>query len=52
VIMSTMAAFWSFHGHFTPRRHVPLSNVARFWAAAVTVWIVGFAVLYFAPALT
>ncbi|HSJ34162.1 MAG TPA: cytochrome c oxidase subunit I [Acidimicrobiia bacterium] len=52
VIMTAMAAYWSFRGHFTPRRHVPLSNVARFWTAAMAVWIVGFGILYFAPSLT
>ena len=51
-IMATLACYWGWRGHYTARRHVPLSNIARFWAAAGAVWVIGFGALYLVPALT
>jgi cytochrome c oxidase subunit I+III len=52
VIMSCLTTLWAWRGQFTPRRHVPLSNVGRFWIATAGMWLIGFGVLYLAPVLT
>jgi cytochrome c oxidase subunit I+III len=52
MIMLATALFWAIRGLYTPRRHAAVANIARFWTAAVVVWIVGFATLYLGPHLT
>jgi cytochrome c oxidase subunit I+III len=49
LIMGAMTLYWSFHGHFTARRHVVVLNLARFWMVTVVVWVIGFAVLHLSP---
>jgi cytochrome c oxidase subunit I+III len=51
-IMGAMTVFWSLRGQYTARRHANVTNIARFWTAAVIVWIVAFGVLYLGPLLT
>jgi cytochrome c oxidase subunit I+III len=51
-IMITMVLYWGARGVYTQRRHAPIANVVRFWAAMVVMWVVGFGTLYLAPALT
>jgi cytochrome c oxidase subunit I+III len=52
MIMVTMSLYWAIRGQYTVRRHANVANVARFWAAMVVMWVVGFAVLYLGPHLT
>ena len=52
LIMGAMTLVWGYRHALTPRRHVTASNTARFWAAAVSVWLIGFATLYLGPYLT
>jgi cytochrome c oxidase subunit I+III len=52
LIMLAMTLFWALRGQFSARRYAPVVNVARFHAAAVVVWVVGFGTLYLGPALT
>jgi cytochrome c oxidase subunit I+III len=47
-----MTVFWTVRGAYTPRRHAPVANVARFWMAMVSVWVIGFGTLYLGPYLT
>src|SRR5690606_29092615 len=41
-LMAGLSALWARQGHFTPRRHVPLSNVVRYWLAVTVMWFIGF----------
>jgi cytochrome c oxidase subunit I+III len=52
MIMLTMVTYWAARGVYTPRRHAPIANVVRFWAAMAVMWLGGFGTLYLAPALT
>jgi cytochrome c oxidase subunit I+III len=60
VVMVTVAAlivvaltlYWAVRGQYTTRRHANVANVARFWAAMVVMWVVGFGTLYLGPHLT
>ena len=52
IIMVAMTLFWGIRGLYNARRHAAVANMARFWAAAVVVWVVGFATIYLGPYLT
>jgi cytochrome c oxidase subunit I+III len=52
MIMVTAALYWAVRGQYTSRRHANVANVARFWAAMVVMWVVGFATVYLGPYLT
>ena len=52
VIGSVLVFHWARIGRFTVRRHVPLTNLSLYWAAAAVMWVLGFGVLYMAPVLT
>jgi cytochrome c oxidase subunit I+III len=52
LIMLALVVYWALRGTYTARRHAPVTNVARFWAAMVVVWLVGTGVLYLGPVLT
>jgi cytochrome c oxidase subunit I+III len=52
LIMVALALYWAVRGQYTARRHANVANVARFWAAMVVMWVVGFATLYLGPHLT
>ncbi len=52
MVMLAMATFWAIRGQYTVRRHATVANVARFWTAAVVVWVAGFGTLYLGPYLT
>jgi len=52
MIAVAMMLFWAIRGQYTVRRHAAIANVARFWAAMVVVWVVGFGTLYVGPYLT
>ncbi|HWC10751.1 MAG TPA: cbb3-type cytochrome c oxidase subunit I [Acidimicrobiales bacterium] len=51
LIMLAMSVYWAIRGQYDRRRHATVANVARFWAAAAVVWIVGFGTLYVGPRL-
>ncbi len=51
MIMLFMSLYWALRGQYGIRRHATVANIARFWAAVVVVWLVGFGVLYMAPRL-
>ena len=42
----------AYRGQYPARRHANVANVARFWAAMVVMWVVGFGTLYLGPHLT
>jgi cytochrome c oxidase subunit I+III len=52
LIMAAMTIYWAFVGAYTRRRHVPVLNVGRFWAAMTTIWILGLGILSLVPYLT
>jgi cytochrome c oxidase subunit I+III len=52
MIMLAMALLWAVRGQYNARRHAAVTNIARFWIAAVVVWVVGFGTLYLGPHLT
>jgi cytochrome c oxidase subunit I+III len=52
LIMGASALYWAIRGLYTSRRHAAVANIARFWATAVVVWLIGFATLYLGPRLT
>ncbi len=52
VVITATVLWWSRGGRFTPRRHNPVVNAARYWQAATAMWLAGLAVLYLGPALT
>jgi cytochrome c oxidase subunit I+III len=52
VVMAIMTVYWAFHGHYTARRHVPVSNVATYWLAMTVVWVLGQGVIHLTPHLT
>jgi cytochrome c oxidase subunit I+III len=52
LIMVALTLYWAVRGQYTARRHANVANVARFWAAMVVIWVVGFATLYLGPRLT
>jgi cytochrome c oxidase subunit I+III len=51
-VMAIMTVYWAFRGEYTARRHVPVSNVARYWLAMTVVWLVGHGVIHLSPYLT
>jgi cytochrome c oxidase subunit I+III len=52
LIMVALALYWAVRGQYTARRHANVASVARFWAAMVAMWLVGFGTLYLGPHLT
>jgi cytochrome c oxidase subunit I+III len=52
LIMVALTLYWAVRGQYTARRHANVANVARFWAAMVVIWVVGFGTLYLGPQLT
>jgi cytochrome c oxidase subunit I+III len=52
VIMVALTLYWAIRGLYSGRRHANVANVARFWAAMVAMWLVGFGTLYLGPHLT
>jgi cytochrome c oxidase subunit I+III len=52
LIMVALTLYWAVRGQYTARRHANVANVARFWAAVVVMWVVGFGTLYLGPHLT
>jgi cytochrome c oxidase subunit I+III len=52
VIMGTIVLYWALRGIYTRRRHATVANVARFWTAAMVMWVIGYGTLYLAPYLT
>ena len=52
MIMVLSALYWAVRGQYTVRRHATVANIARFWAAMVVMWVVGFATIYLGPYLT
>jgi cytochrome c oxidase subunit I+III len=52
LIVVALTLYWAIAGHYTARRHANVANVARFWAAMVVIWVVGFGTLYLGPRLT
>ncbi|MGH9008745.1 MAG: cbb3-type cytochrome c oxidase subunit I, partial [Acidimicrobiia bacterium] len=52
LIMAAMTLVWARRGAYTPRRHTTVLNVARYWAAMVTVWVVSLGTLHLTPHLT
>ena len=52
IVALAMSLYWAIRGHYTQRRHATVANVARFWTAAVVIWIAGFGTLYLGPYLT
>ena len=50
--MLAMATYWAVRGQYTVRRHATVANIARFWTAAVVIWVAGFGTLYLGPYLT
>ena len=52
LIVVALTLYWAIGGHYTARRHANVTNIARFWAAMVVIWVVGFATLYLGPQLT
>jgi cytochrome c oxidase subunit I+III len=51
-IMLVMTVFWALRGAYTTRRHAPIANVVRFWAAMTVLWVLGLGILYLGPYLT
>jgi cytochrome c oxidase subunit I+III len=52
MVMLAMTAYWAIRGQYTARRHATVANIARFWTAAVVIWLGGFGTLYLGPVLT
>ena len=52
MIMGTMTVVWALKGLYTSRRFATITNITRFWAAMVVMWVIGFATLYLGPHLT
>jgi cytochrome c oxidase subunit I+III len=52
LIMVASTLYWAVRGQYSARRHANVANVARFWAAMVVMWVVGFGTLYLGPHLT
>ena len=52
LIVVALTLYWAVRGQYTARRHANVANVARFWAAMVVIWVVGFATMYLGPHLT
>jgi cytochrome c oxidase subunit I+III len=52
LIVVALTLYWAVRGQYTARRHANVANIARFWAAMVVIWVVGFATLYLGPQLT
>jgi cytochrome c oxidase subunit I+III len=52
LIVVALTLYWAVRGQYTARRHANVANVARFWAAMVAMWVVGFGTLYLGPHLT
>jgi cytochrome c oxidase subunit I+III len=52
LIVVALTLYWAVRGQYTARRHASVANVARFWAAMVVIWVVGFGALYLGPHLT
>ena len=51
ILMLAMTVYYAVRGQYDGRRHTTVANVARFWTAAVVVWVVGFGTLYVGPRL-
>ena len=51
LIMLGMALYYAVRGRYDSRRHATVANIARFWTAAVAMWVVGFGTLYVGPRL-
>ncbi len=52
VLLAALVLRWSFEPGFTVRRHVPVTNLARFWTAAAVTWFAAFGTLYVTPWVT
>jgi cytochrome c oxidase subunit I+III len=52
LIMLAMTLFYAVRGQYDSRRHATVANIARYWTAAVVVWVIGFGTLYIGPRLT
>jgi cytochrome c oxidase subunit I+III len=52
MIMVGSGLTWAIRGLYTVRHHAAVANMARFWSAAVVMWVVGFGTLYLGPSLT
>jgi cytochrome c oxidase subunit I+III len=52
LIMVGLTLYWAVRGLYSARRHANVANVARFWAAMVVMWVIGFGTLYLGPHLT
>jgi cytochrome c oxidase subunit I+III len=52
LMVVALTLYWAVRGQYTARRHANVANVARFWAAMVVIWVVGFGTLYLGPHLT
>jgi cytochrome c oxidase subunit I+III len=52
LVMGATVLYWARRGIYSARRHAAVSNVARFWSAAVVMWVVVFGTLYLGPYLT
>jgi cytochrome c oxidase subunit I+III len=52
LIVVALTLYWAVRGQYTARRHANVANVARFWAAMVAMWVIGFGTLYLGPRLT
>jgi cytochrome c oxidase subunit I+III len=52
LIVVALTLYWTVRGQYTARRHANVANVARFWAAMVAMWVIGFGTLYLGPHLT
>jgi cytochrome c oxidase subunit I+III len=51
-VMVAMVLYWAMRGIYSSRRHALVANVARFHAAMVVVWLIGFGTVYLGPVLT
>jgi heme/copper-type cytochrome/quinol oxidase subunit 3 len=51
LVMNVVIQVRAWLGHFTPRRHLAVSNVALYWHFVDVVWIVVFGALYLTPRL-
>ena len=52
MVMGAMALVWALQGLYTSRRHATVANIARFWTAMATMWVIGIGTLYVGPRFT
>jgi hypothetical protein len=52
VIMGALVVYWGWQGRFSSRRNVTVVNLARYWGAAATIWVLAHAVIGLTPYLT